>query len=259
MPYADLPDVRLHYELEGDVQRPVLMLSNSLGTSLDMWAPQRDAWLRDFRLLRYDTRGHGQSSVPPGPYRFATLAADAIGLLDHLGLQKVHFCGLSMGGITGQQLALDYPDRIERLVLSNTAAYIGPPENWENRASAVERDGIGSIADAVISRWLTPPFAAANPERAAALKAILLRSPDAGYAANCRALAASDLRERIASITQPTLVIAGSGDVPTPPSDAAFLASHIQNARLVEFDAAHLSNWEQPQAFAEAVSDFLLN
>ncbi|MCA3182462.1 MAG: alpha/beta fold hydrolase, partial [Cupriavidus sp.] len=192
MPFADLPDVRLHYQLDGDASLPVLVLSNSLGTSFEMWQPQVAELTKHFRLLRYDTRGHGQSAVTEGPYSIAQLGGDVIALLDHLGLQRVHFCGLSMGGITGMWLALNHASRLEKLILCNTAAYIGPPENWANRAAAVERDGVASIAAAVVDKWLTPDFAAQQPELVQHLRAMLGATDARGYAANCRAVRDSD-------------------------------------------------------------------
>lgn len=257
MPFADLNDVRIHYQLDGDASLPVLVLSNSLGTNFEMWQPQMAAFTRHFRVLRYDTRGHGQSSVTEGPYSIAQLGGDVIALLDHLGLQRVHFCGLSMGGITGMWLALHHAARIEKLILCNTAAYIGPPENWTNRAAAVERDGVASIAAAVVDKWLTPDFSAEQPELVARLRAMLGATDARGYAANCLAVRDSDLRGDIARIQTPTLVIAGTGDIPTPPADGRFLADTIPGARYVELYAAHLSNLQQVDGFSQAVVDFL--
>lgn len=257
MPFADLNDVRIHYQLDGDASLPVLMLSNSLGTNFEMWQPQMAAFTRHFRVLRYDTRGHGQSSVTEGPYSIAQLGGDVIALLDHLGLQRVHFCGLSMGGITGMWLALHHAARIEKLILCNTAAYIGPPENWTNRAAAVERDGVASIAAAVVDKWLTPDFSAEQPELVARLRVMLGATDARGYAANCLAVRDSDLRGDIARIQTPALVIAGTGDIPTPPADGRFLAETIPGARYVELYAAHLSNLQQVDGFSQAVVDFL--
>jgi len=257
MPFADLPGVRLHYQLDGDASLPVLVLSNSLGTNLEMWQPQMAALTRQFRVLRYDTRGHGQSAVTEGPYRIAQLGGDVIALLDHLGLQRVHFCGLSMGGITGMWLALNHAERLNKLILCNTAAYIGPPENWTNRAATVQRDGVGSIAAAVVDKWLTPDFAAAQPALVRHLRAMLAATDANGYAANCLAVRDSDLRGEIARIATPTLVIAGSGDIPTPPADGHYLAEAIPGARYVELYAAHLSNLQQVDGFSEAVLTFL--
>jgi 3-oxoadipate enol-lactonase len=258
MPYADLPDVRLHYQLDGDERLPVLVLSNSLGTNLDIWNPQVADFTRLFRVLRYDTRGHGLSSVPRGPYDIAQLGTDVIHLMDHLGIGRASFCGLSMGGITGMWLALAHPARIDRLVLCNTAAYIGPPENWTNRAATVERDGVTSIAPAVVDKWLTPEFAAQNPDLVTYLQTMLGATSAPGYSANCLAVRDADLRDEIRRIACPTLVISGSKDLPTPPRDGAYLAQTIPAARYTELEAAHISNVEQSRAFSQAVLEFML-
>ncbi|WP_227460985.1 3-oxoadipate enol-lactonase [Cupriavidus pauculus] len=257
MPFAELSDVTLHYRLDGDESLPVLMLSNSLGTSFEMWQPQIAALTQHYRVLRYDTRGHGQSSVTEGPYSIAQLGGDVIALLDYLKLSRVHFCGLSMGGITGMWLGLHHADRLNKLILCNTAAYIGPPENWTNRAAAVQRDGVASIAAAVVDKWLTPDFAAQQPELVQHLRAMLGATDARGYAANCLAVRDSDLREQIQRIVTPTLVIAGSGDIPTPPADGRYLADTIPGAQYVELYAAHLSNLQQVDGFTQAVLKFL--
>jgi len=257
MPFADLAGVKLHYRFDGDESLPVLVLSNSLGTSLDMWQPQIAALTQRFRVLRYDTRGHGQSSVTEGPYSIAQLGGDVIALLDHLGLQRVHFCGLSMGGITGMWLGVHHADRLDKLILCNTAAYIGPPENWTNRAAAVERDGVASIAAAVVDKWLTPDFAAQQADLVQTLRTMLGATDARGYAANCLAVRDSDLRNDVQRITPPTLVIAGTGDIPTPPADGRYLAENIPGARYVELYAAHLSNLQQVEGFNQAVLAFL--
>jgi 3-oxoadipate enol-lactonase len=257
MSVADLGGTRIHYRIEGEQGKSVLVLSNSLGTNLEMWAPQTGRLCEHFRVLRYDTRGHGQSDVPPGPYTMSQLAGDVVDLLDHLGIAKAHFCGLSMGGIAGMRLALDFPDRIDRLVLCNTAAYIGPPENWTARAEKVREEGMSAIADAVVARWLTPDFAHVNPGLVAELRNMLVATNSDGYAANCCAVRDADFREEVRNISVPTLVIAGSGDIPTPPSDAAYLAGAILRARYVELEAAHISNLQQPTHFTDALLAFL--
>jgi len=257
MPFAELSDVTLHYRLDGDESLPVLMLSNSLGTSFEMWQPQIAPLTQHYRVLRYDTRGHGQSSVTEGPYSIAQLGGDVIALLDYLKLSRVHFCGLSMGGITGMWLGLHHADRLNKLILCNTAAYIGPPENWTNRAAAVQCDGVASIAAAVVDKWLTPDFAAQQPELVQHLRAMLGATDARGYAANCLAVRDSDLREQIQRIVTPTLVIAGSGDIPTPPADGRYLADTIPGAQYVELYAAHLSNLQQVDGFTQAVLKFL--
>lgn len=257
MPHATLHDVTIHYMLDGDPGAPVLVLSNSLGTSLAMWQPQIEQLSRHFYVLRYDTRGHGQSGVTPGPYSIAQLGGDVIGLLDHLEIERAHLCGLSMGGITAMWLALHHPQRVQRLILSNTAAYIGPPDNWTARAAAVRRDGVESIASAVVSRWLTPQYALAHPNQVDQLVAMLNATPAEGYAANCIAVRDNDLRRDVAGIEASTLIIAGSGDLPTPPADAKFLHAQIAHSQYIELDAAHLSNQQQAEKFSAAVIDFL--
>ncbi|MCJ2061585.1 3-oxoadipate enol-lactonase [Methylobacterium sp. J-088] len=253
MAFAELDDVRLHYRADGDPANPTLVLSNSLGAALDMWAPQIEPLARHVHLIRYDTRGHGQSEVTPGPYTIAQLGRDVVGLLDRLGLERVHFAGVSMGGLTGQWLALNHPERLARLALCNTAAYIGPPENWTSRAEKVRADGVGSIADAVASRWLTADYAVAQPELAASLRRMLAATAPEGYAAACLAVRDADFRGALPRITAPTLVIAGTHDLATPPAEGRFLADHIPGAQYRELSGAHLTNLEDVQRFNEAV------
>lgn len=257
MPYASIHDGYLHYAIEGEAGKPVLILSNSLGTSFDMWAPQMAAFTQSFQVLRYDTRGHGKSSVTPGPYSIALLADDVLDLMDHLTIGEAHFCGLSMGGITGMYLGIHHPDRLRKLVLCNTAAYIGPPDNWTTRIAAVEANGVAPLAQSVVSRWLTPDYAEQHRGTVTLLEDMLRATPAAGYAAACAAVRDNDLRKQVNRITAPTLVIAGTGDLPTPPADGKFLQQEIKEARYVELHAAHLSNQEQADAFNVAVLDFL--
>jgi len=259
MPITHLKDVDLHYQLDGDASLPVLVLSNSLGTSLAMWDPQIALWSKHFRVLRYDTRGHGQSQVTPGPYSIPQLAGDVIGLLDHLGIQKAHFCGLSMGGSTFMWLAVHHPERVSRLVLCNTGALIGTVDAWTSRIATVQREGLAYIADAVVSRWLTPDFAQANPAKVELLTTMLKATADEGYAGACAAVRDIDLRAQISSIKVPTLAVAGTGDIPTPPSDVRFLQSQIAGAQYVEIEAAHISNQQQEESFGIAVLNFLQN
>lgn len=257
MPHAELADARLHYTIDGEKSKPVLVLSNSLGTSLDMWRPQREMFRRHFRVLRYDTRGHGKSEVVPGPYTIEQLGQDVIALLDYLNIEKAHFCGLSMGGQTGMWLGVHHPERLSRLILANTAAYIGPPENWTSRINAVNEHGLASIAQGAVARWLTPEFAASHPALANELLAMLLATPGAGYTAACSAVRDADLRKDVERITSPTLIISGTFDLPTPPADGHYLQQQIRGARYVEVAAAHISNQEQVIPFADAVLQFL--
>jgi 3-oxoadipate enol-lactonase len=257
MPFAELSNVRLHYTIDGDESKPFLVLSNSLGTSLNMWMPQVAVFAERFRVLRYDTRGHGKSEAVPGPYSIEQLGNDVIALMDHLNITQAHFCGLSMGGITGMWLAVQHPQRLNRLILSNTAAFIGPPENWTNRVQAVQQNGLSSIAPAVLARWLTPEFAASHPTVVAELLAMLVATPEVGYTACCIAVRDADLRDDVKNITAPTLVISGTFDFPTPPSEGRYLQRAIPGAQYIELAAAHISNQEQIAPFTDAVVTFL--
>lgn len=257
MPFIQTDGVSLHYQLEGRDDAPCLVLSNSLGTDLGMWAPQMPALLGHFRVLRYDTRGHGQSAVTPGPYSIAQLGGDVIALLDHLGIGTAHFCGLSMGGMTGMWLGAKRPERIGRLVLCNTAARIGTHELWNARIDKVNSEGMAAIVPAVIDRWFTPAFQQRAPQTVEMVRGMLLRMSPAGYTACCAAVRDMDQRDDLSGIRAPTLVIAGTQDQATPREDGKFVADKIPGARYVELDAAHLSNFEQADAFTENLTGFL--
>jgi 3-oxoadipate enol-lactonase len=255
MPFAEIGELRTHYALTGD-KGPVLVFSNSLGTDFSMWDPQMPELQRHFRILRYDTRGHGQSSVTTGDYTIEQLGRDVLGLLDSLGLDQVHFCGLSMGGMIGMWLGIHAPNRLRRLALCNTAARIGTKEIWNARIATVRKDGMRPVAAAVIDRWFTPEFRASFPQRVAPAQRMLQNSSPQGYAACCAAIRDMDQRSAVAQISLPTLVIYGRCDPVIPLPDAHFLTERIAGAAEVELAAAHLSNVEQAAAFTEAVSSF---
>jgi len=257
MPFSQLEDVRIHYDLAGPANAPVLVFSNSLGETLSMWDSQITEFQKRFRMLRYDTRGHGQSSVTPGPYTIEQLARDVLALLDTLQFDRVHFCGLSMGGQTGMWLALNAPARLQKLVLCNTAAKIGTPEMWNPRIEAVLKHGMKSISSAVIERWFSAEFRTKFPSVAASTKLTLEGANPAGYVANCAAVRDFDVREVIREIHTPTLVIAGTNDAATTPADGRYLADHISGASYVELNTAHLSNIEDSTRFNDEVSAFL--
>src|SRR5215470_16329614 len=185
MPFAELSDVRLHYRWDGPEIAPVVVLSNSLGTNLTMWDAQAAAWSKKFRVLRYDTRGHGQSSVTPGPYSIQQLGCDMVALMDALGVGRAHFCGLSMGGQIGMWLAGNAPDRLEKIVLCNTGAKIGTPEIWAARIDAVKKGGMVSVAPQVIGRWFTSGFREKEPDKVGAVQKLLENTSPQGYIANC--------------------------------------------------------------------------
>jgi 3-oxoadipate enol-lactonase len=258
MPFVQLKDVRIHYDLTGPAAAPALVFSNSLGATFSMWDAQIPTLTKQFRVLRYDTRGHGESSATPGPYSIEQLARDVLSLLDALRLDRVHFCGLSMGGQTGMWLAINAPARLHSLVLSNTAAKIGTPEIWTPRIDAVRRGGMKSISTAVMERWLSAAFRANSPEVVAAIKVKFESTNPEGYIANCAAIRDFDVRKDVGAIRVPTLVIAGTHDAATTPADGRYLADRIAGARYVELDAAHLSNIEVPGHFSSEVSSFLV-
>jgi 3-oxoadipate enol-lactonase len=256
MPFVDTAELRTHYALVGDKER-VLVFSNSLGTDFSMWDPQMEELGQRFSILRYDTRGHGKSSVTAGDYAIEQMGRDVLGLLDSLGLDRVHFCGLSVGGMIGIWLGIHAPSRLHRLVLCNTAARIGTKEMWNARIATVRKSGMKSVAAAVIERWFTPEFRASCWEKVAWTQQMIENSPPEGYAACCAAIRDMDQCEAVEQIKVPTLVIYGGNDSVIPPSDSHFLAEQIQGAVTVELAAAHLSNVEQPGLFTEAVSNFL--
>jgi 3-oxoadipate enol-lactonase len=257
MPFATVDDVRVHYRIDGPADGPVLVLAHSLGADLTMWDAQVAALAGAFRVLRYDARGHGASSVPPGPSTVERLARDALGLLDAVGVPRAHFCGLSLGGMVGVWLAAHAAGRVGRLVLANTAARIGTPQSWNARIDAVQRGGLVAVAPTVLDRWFTPGFRERRPEAVVAVRRALLATPTDGYAAGCAAVREADLRDAARAVAVPTLVIAGTHDVATPPTDSRWLADAIPGARYCELAAAHVSNVEAAEEFTAAVSDFL--
>ena len=256
MPFIDVGELKTHYALTGE-QAPVLLFSNSLGTDFSMWDAQLPELQRHFRILRYDTRGQGKSSVTRGDYTIAQLGRDVLSMLDSLRLERVHFCGLSMGGSIGIWLGIHAPQRLDRLILCNTAARIGTMEVWNARIATVRKDGMKSVAAAVVERWFTPEFRASCPDQVARTQRMLENSPPEGYAACCAAVREMDERETLVRIKAPTLVIYGGRDPVIPVADVQFLADRIAGAQKVELAAAHLSNVEQAAAFTHAVSNFL--
>lgn len=222
-----------------------------------MWDPQLAALEKKFSVVRYDTRGHGQSSVTAGPYTIEQLSRDVVRLLDALRLDRVHFCGLSMGGMIGMWLGVNAPDRLRRLVLCNTAARIGTEESWNARIEAVRKGGMKAIASAVIERWFTQDFRARAPEAVAPAQRMLENASTEGYTACCAAIRDMDQRAAISAIRTPTLVMAGAKDPVIPLAEARFPAENISGATLVELDAAHLSNVEASEKFTSELIRFL--
>lgn len=250
--------VPLFHQIDGPPDAPAVLLGASLGTTTDLWLPQLPALTQRFRVVRYDHRGHGRSPVPTGPYTLADLGGDLLALLDHLGLDRVHLAGLSLGGMVSMWLAAHAADRVDRLALLCTSARLGPPEVWAQRAATVRAHGMAAVADAVLARWFPPDFAAREPVVLARMRATLTSAPAEGYAACCDAIRSMDLEPDLPGIRAPTLVIAGLADEATPPSHARQIAQLIPGARLsFVAGAAHLANLYRPQLVTGLLLDFL--
>ncbi len=254
--FVDVDGIRLHVRLDGPEGAPPLVLANSLGTDLTMWDPQVAALTRTHRLIRFDTRGHGKSAVPPGPYAVPRIAQDVLGLVGALGYDRFDFCGLSLGGMIGLYLARTAPARVGRVALCNTAALIGPATVWDTRIKTVNENGMAAIAPGVIDRWFTKSFQEKDPAAVARVRDVMLATDPAGYTAACAAVRDMDQRDGLAEVKAPTLVIVGDHDLATTPAQGEELATGIGAARLVRLDAAHISNIEQAEAFTAAVTGF---
>lgn len=257
MPIFTSNDAQINYQTFGDASKPALVFSNSLGTKYSMWQPQIEHFQQDYYVICYDTRGHGASSAPQGPYSLEQLGQDVVSLLDHLNIAKAAFCGISMGGLTGQWLAIHKPERFNHVIVCNTAAKIGQEQAWQDRAALVREQGLAPIAATAASRWFTNPFIQSNPAVVAELSNDLGAGSPEGYANCCEALAKADVREQLSSIQIPVLIIAGQQDPVTTVADGQFMQQRIANSKLFEINASHISNIEQPEAFNQAVQTFL--
>ena len=258
MPQIQVDDgCPIHVEVEGPADAPALILSNSLGTDLHMWDEQAKTWSQHFRLVRYDRRGHGQSGVPKGPYTMERLGRDVLAIADNLCIRTFNWCGLSMGGMVGQWLGANAPDRVEKLVLSNTHYHYADKQPWHDRIKFVQDKGLGALADAMMERWFTKPFLASSPEATNRIKTMFLATKTDGFIACSEAVRDMDFRQSTPRITAPTLVIVGAKDPATLPEWGAEIQTMIKGATLASLDAAHISNVEQPNAYTETVLDFL--
>jgi 3-oxoadipate enol-lactonase len=246
-----------HHRVTGPEGAPALVLSNSLGATLEMWRPQARALARKFRLIRYDTRGHGGSETPEGPYSIEDVGRDVLDLLDHLEIEQTHFAGLSLGGMTGIWLAANAPERIEKLVLLCTSAKMGPPEMWAERAKLVREQGTGAIVDGTFERWFTEDYRAKND--LSAWREMFVGVDDEGYANCCTIIEKMDQTDSLPNINAPTLVIAGAQDPATPPGEhGEVIAGAIPRARLEVLDpGAHLANVERADTVTELIREHL--
>jgi 3-oxoadipate enol-lactonase len=257
MPMIDADGCPIHVEVEGPESAPALMLSNSLGTDLSMWTPQAKAFAEKFRLIRYDRRGHGRSGAPKGPYSMERLGRDVLAVLDALKIEKTHWCGLSMGGMVGQWLGAHAPQRMDRMILSNTACYYADKEIWNGRVKLLREKGLPAIVGGTMERWFTSGFRERAPQTIASMSEILLKTPLEGYIGCCEAIAAMDHREMLAKIKAPVLIIAGKVDPATTVENAEFIRDRVAGSTLALLDAAHISNVEQPEIYTKTALEFL--
>jgi len=240
----------------GPTDGPVLVFGNSLGTTSSIWDRQVALLSSRFKVVRFEYPGHG-GAAPGEPYRLSDLARTLASNLQQLGIQAFSYCGISMGGALGLELALAFPDRLASLVLCHTAARFGTPEFWQQRMEQASKDGLRSIAEASVSRWLTEEHAACHPDKAGKLRRIFESTDVDGYLQACRAVMQVDLRDRLKDINVPTLIVAGSHDRATPPDQSRELHALIRGSEYVELPVAHLGHLEAPEAFDSALTHFL--
>ncbi|HEY3924333.1 MAG TPA: 3-oxoadipate enol-lactonase [Acidothermaceae bacterium] len=239
-------------QIEGPKGAPAVVLISSIGMDRSLWREQMPV-LRQFRVVRFEQRGHGSDPVPPGPYSIADLGSDVVDILDDFELQQSALCGLSLGGLVAMWVAAHVPERVSALATACTSAFPGDPQKWATRAGQVRAGELRSIAVGNSERWFTPPFAATHQELLAELRGIVASNSSEGYAACCEALRDADLRDDLVKITAPTLVIAGTQDLAFPRQHAVDLRDRIAGAELVEIEAAHIANLEAPDAFNAAL------
>lgn len=250
--------VAVDHRLDGPDGAPVVVLSNSIGSTPAIWERQRDALAAAHRVLTYDHRGHGASPVPPGPYTLEDLAGDLLALLDRLEIERASLCGVSLGGMVALWIAQHAPERVERLVLCCTSACLGPPSMWAERAAtAREPDGMATLAHASVQRWFTPAFTTREPELVARVEALAATTDPEGYAGCCAAIQWMDLHPRLADVVAPTLVIAAEHDPSTPPPHGRLIADGIPGARFALVPAAHQAQLEQPERVTRLILDHL--
>jgi 3-oxoadipate enol-lactonase len=258
MPFLNVEGSRLHYRVEGKPGLPALVLGNSLGTDLHMWHRQVEPLMLHFRLVRFDTRGHGASDVPPGDYSVDRLGRDVIALADHLGLDRFAYCGLSLGALVGQWLAVNAAPRLDALVLANGAAYLPSHESWSARMGLARAKGMGELLEMVMPRFFSAAYRERDEPLYHAIRNAFCATDPQGYAACCAAVRDADFRPRLKDMRVRTLVIGGSLDTATPADTySAELAAGIAGARLATLEAGHISCVEQPEVFNRTLAEFL--
>jgi 3-oxoadipate enol-lactonase len=257
MPSVSSSGARIAYDVHGDPGAPALLFLNSIGSVRAMWDRQRRAFAGTYRVIQYDARGHGQSSVPPGPYTIAQLADDALAILDAEHMAEAHVCGLSLGGITALSMAVRAPRRVRSLVIANTGARIGSVEFWDTRMALVRERGMAAVADVAIPNWFTAGFREREPDTVQQFRSAIESTSVEGYLGCSAAMREEDLRDSLSAVRCPVLAIAGNADRSTPPELLQFVHERLPDSRLVTLEAAHISNVEQEAAFNDALSAFL--
>jgi 3-oxoadipate enol-lactonase len=250
--------IRMGYALEGPADAPVVMLSNSFLTDLHMWDPQMSAFTRKYRILRYDTRGHGDTEATPGPYSMSLLIADVVALLDALGIAKVNFVGLSMGGMIGQLFASQHPDRLLSLTLCDTACQMPPESLWNDRIRLAMMEGVPAFVKPMTERWLTDRYRKEQPATVAMIGAMIVRTQVDGLIGCAHAIKTMNHADILPHIGTRTLIVVGEEDTGTPVSASQFLHDEIKDSQMVVIaKAKHLPNFEQSEIFNRTVLDFL--
>ncbi|HEU4660859.1 MAG TPA: 3-oxoadipate enol-lactonase [Pseudolabrys sp.] len=259
MPIIDADGCPINVQIDGPENAPVLMLSNSLGTNLHMWDAQVPEFTKHFRVVRYDRRGHGKSGVPKGPYSMERFGRDVLAIIDALKVDKINWCGLSMGGMVGMWLGANASNRLNKMVLSNTNCHYPDKSPWADRIRAVREKGLASFVGLNMERWFTKAFRDSNAAEIARLTEMFVATNPEGYIGCVEAIRDMDHRDLLPKIKVPTLIIAGKDDPATTVAQAEYLRDHIPGAKMVVINAAHISNIERPQEYAKAVLDFLLH
>jgi 3-oxoadipate enol-lactonase len=256
---AKVKNTTLNYVFDDFKKEQTIVFSNSLGTDLTMWDKQIELLGKEFNILRYDTRGHGKSEVPAGEYSIEMLGSDVLDLLDHLKIEKVNFCGLSIGGLTGQWLGIHAPERLNKLILCNTAVKIGNKEGWNTRIETVQKNGLDSIVSGTQERWFTSEFVTENNAEVDTVLATFVQTPLAGYSSCCAAVRDANFTDEVSKISVPTLIISGTEDLVTTVKDGNFLMEKIPNSILATLKTAHISNIEKADDFTKLLIEFIKN
>jgi 3-oxoadipate enol-lactonase len=258
MPTVQADGCAIYYEAEGLQDAPVLILSNSIGTNLHMWDDQAPVLSKKFRLVRYDRRGHGKSGAPKGPYTMERLARDTVAVADAVGAKKFSLCGLSLGGMVGQWLGTNMPERLNKLIVSNTNFYYADKQAWDDRIKLVSEKGMEGLATPMMERWFPPEFRASAGDKVAAVRAMFVATPVDGFVGCAYAIRAMDFRESNKRISVPTLVMVGAKDVATIPAYGEEMTRQIKGSKLVSIpDAGHIANIANPKAYTDAVLAFM--